>query len=111
MKPQNRIVIAASYFFCALNCFIAWVVSFVSNASIDKSIVFLGIIMLVLIPVSFIDPRTRMRNNFAAVASIILHFLFNLLIAILFSLIWFFPLFVFETSLLIVIYFFLGKGK
>lgn len=62
--------------------------------------------MSIMIPVSLIDPRIQMQNNLAAVATIILHFLFNLLVAILFSLVWLFPIFIFETGLLIVFYIF-----
>lgn len=109
MKLQNRIVIAASYFFCSLNCFIVWAASFLPVANHDGSIVILGILMAVMVPISYVDPRPQAQSNIAALSSIFLHFLFNSLVAILFRLWWLVPVFVPETILLIVLYTFVKR--
>lgn len=111
MKLQNRIVIALSYFFCALNCFVVWVASLLSISNNDRSIVILGIIMAVMVPISFIDPRPQAQNSIAACSSIFLHFLFDSLVAILFQLWWLVPVFIPETILLIALYHFVKRQK
>lgn len=111
MKLRNRIVIAVSFFFCALNCIIAWGISLTSVSNYDKSVGVLGIIMIVMIPISLIDPREQMQNSLAALSSIFLHFLFNLLVTVLFSLWWLVFVFVPETVLLIVLFYLVRRHK
>lgn len=101
-KLRNNIVIGICFFFCAINCIIAWIFSLASGAGDDNSILVLGIIMAIMIPVSIIDPREEMQSSLAVVCYIFMHILFNILVIILYSYYWLFLLFIPETAMLII---------
>lgn len=110
MKRHNQIIISVCYFFCALNCIIAWFFTFVPNSGADKSIIILGMIMLVMIPVAIIDPRVQhMQTKTAFLLSISLHILLNLLVLIMFSLWWLIPVLVVELLILFLVHYFACK--
>ena len=82
MKKMTRhqIVIGLSYFFCAFNCIILSLTSITMVSGADTSLIGLGLIFLIMTPISVVDPRKEMRGQVAAVISIVLHVLFNTLL-------------------------------
>lgn len=88
-KPtKNQIVIGASYCFCAANCIAYWISSLISESGNDNSILILGAILIIMIPVSVLDPREEMRSNLAVLFSVFLLCLLSLLISVLYSCWW-----------------------
>lgn len=82
MKKMTRhqIVIGLSYFFCAFNCIILSLVSITAVSGADTSLVGLGLIFLIMTPISVVDPRKEMQGQVAAVISIVLHVSFSTLL-------------------------------
>ncbi|MGN0315445.1 MAG: hypothetical protein ACI4EG_11760 [Fusicatenibacter sp.] len=104
-KSKNRIIIGACYGLSAVNCIVAWLTSLSASSDKDSSIIILGIILLIMIPVSVSDPRAEMQNNFAVCAGIIMHILIDIMVSLFWRYWWILLISTVETIILICLFF------
>lgn len=104
-KSKNSIIIGACYGLSAVNCIVAWLTSLIVRTDKDTSIIILGIILLIMIPVSLSDPRAEMRNSFAVWAGIIMHILMDIMVSLFCRYWWILLISAVETIILIYLFF------
>lgn len=107
---KNQIIIGASYFFCAANCIAYWISSLFFEPANDNSVLILGAILVIMVPISVLDPREQMRSNLAVFFSIFLLCLLSLLISVLYSCWWIMVASIPETVFLIIGTYIRGKN-
>lgn len=108
-KTRNKIIIGAFYGFSAANCIVAWLTSLTACPDKDSSIIILGIILLIMVPLSITDTRKEMLSNFSAWMGIIMHVWLGFMLSFLYW--WMFPASVVEAVILICLFFTLRQNK
>lgn len=99
------IVIGTSFAFCSINCFIARtrILSLSSNSG--STLLALGLIMAIMVPISVVDPREQMRSKRTARFYIAMHLLFGTVITVLFSCYWLILPIIVETTILLALFY------
>lgn len=100
-KLRNKRAIAICYSLNAIHCFIGYIATLWGVTSGDKSIVFLGILLALMVPLTVFDDRPQMTRTVAVWITIVLHSVLDLCIILLSACYWLAYLSVFETILII----------
>ena len=98
---KRKKTIASCYALNAVHCLISYLAIILRISNGDRSILFLGAILTIMIPLSILDIRKEMSGSFAVWTSIILHTILDCVIVILSASCWIGYLSVIETIFLI----------
>lgn len=102
---RHQIVIGLSYSFCAFNCIVIGLASIIVASAPDISLFGLGLIFMIMAPISVLDPKKEMQGRQAAICAVVLHILFNILISIFCLHLWLAILYIPEAAVLLALEF------
>lgn len=86
---ENKIVILFSYLFSGLNFLIlGWYASTPDNPAIARVCILIGVVLLWMAPLSFMDNRKEMKGNFATISAAIMHLCYCVVFSIVHSFWW-----------------------
>ena len=105
--PKNLLLICLSYGFTGINFILSGIIS---NETYSKILILFGIIMLCMVPISYIDKRKEMQGKFYAIACCLMHFLLSLLVSV-FLLWWVILLYIGEIIITFSIFIFQKRRK
>ncbi|MBQ4284164.1 MAG: hypothetical protein IJB96_09585 [Lachnospira sp.] len=86
---ENVTIILLSYLFSAMNFFVAGLYyGRMEQGNLCGNLIFIGCVLFVMVPICIVDSRKQNRGRFAAVCGIIVHFVFCLGFALIYSYQW-----------------------
>ena len=100
-KLRNRGIIAICYSLNAIHCFIGYIATLLNITCGDTSIVFLGIVLALMVPLAVFDDRAKMTGATAVWIAIVLHTVLDFCITILSACYFLMYLSILETILMI----------
>lgn len=98
---KRKKIIASCYALNAIHCLISYFAIILKMSAGDRSILFFGAILTIMVPLSILDIREEMSDRFAVWTTILLHTILDCVIVILSESYWIGCLSVIETVLLI----------
>ena len=101
-KLRNKRAIAICYLLNAIHCFIGYIAMLCGVTSGDKSIVFLGILLAIMVPLTVFDDRPQMTGTVAVWLAIVLHSFLDIWIILLSACYWLACISAMETTLIII---------
>ena len=99
--PVNKKIISSCYFLNVVHCLICYIFMYLGIVNGDESIIFLGIILAAMIPLTILDNRKEMSGKKAVWTTLFLHVALDCFIALLSMCYWIAYLSVLETVILI----------
>lgn len=86
---ENTTVIVLSYLLSGINLVFAGFHSIkVTDAPYPKYLIFVGITMLLMVPISILDNRRSMRGKFATILGCIMHLVICIMLSLILSFWW-----------------------
>lgn len=79
--PVNITVICLSYGFNGINFILSCIIENNCNDVYCKNSLFLGVVMLCMVPISYFDQRKEMRGKFSVIMSCIMHLVISIWIS------------------------------
>lgn len=83
--PPKKLLICLNYSYIGANFIISSIMGNDSNDAFNKISVVIGILMLSMIPISYLDIRPEMHGNLNTIMTSILHFCSNMYLAYMYE--------------------------